>query len=430
MNRFSYLILFLLIGFTAQSQVLTVNTESDDACINESIWLKASGHNLYVWSDTVRLDTFIGDSVNFSAATAGNYAITVLGYTIFPADTDTLVLNITVNPNPTVTINSSANSANNFLCLGDTAILEALGNGLAAYAWSPAISTTDSTGQTTGVFPTSTVVYNLMVTDTNGCMATGTKQVKVQSSSPTLALASENSVICPGGSTEITATSNGLSFSWDNAATLNPSTGKVVVASPTTTTTYTVTATLNACTTLGSITIGVLDAPALTVSDNLNGAAICLDSFAVITTVCPECVSYIYTFPNSSVQTTNTSQVVSPNEPGQINILVSGVGGNNCKSDETVTINVDDCFNGTPFSVEELVASDIQMIQRSGIVEIIAPVAMNSVVLYDLLGSQVFEVNQLNANTTLVDVSTFSSGIYIMMVKSDNGDVTKKLYLN
>lgn len=430
MNRISYLILFLLIGFTAKSQVLTVNTESDDACVNESIWLKASGHNLYVWSDTVRLDTFVGDSVNFSSATAGNYAITVLGYTVFPADTDTLVLNITVNANPTVTINSSANSANNFLCLGDTATLEALGNGLVSYAWSPGITTTDSTGQTTGVFPTTTVVYDLMVTDTNGCMATGTKQVKVQASSPTLALASEDSVICPGGSTEITATSNGLNFSWDNASTLDPSTGKVVMASPTTTTTYTVTATLNACTTLGSITIGVLDAPALTVSDNLNGSSICLDSFAVITTVCPECVSYIYTFPNSSVQTTNTSQVVSPNQAGQIQILVSGVGGNSCKSSETVTINVDSCFNGTAFSVRELAASDVQMIQRSNTVEIIAPVSMSNVVLYDLLGSQVAGLNQLNSNTALVDVSALSSGIYIMVVKSDNGDITKKLYLN
>jgi hypothetical protein len=430
MNRISYLILFLLIGFTAQSQVLTVNTESDDACVNESIWLKASGHNLYVWSDTVRLDTVIGDSVNFSASTAGNYAITVLGYTVFPADTDTLVLNITVHSNPSVIINSSANSANNFLCLGDTATLEALGNGLASYAWSPGISTTDSTGQITGVFPTSTVSYELMVTDTNGCTATGIKQVKVQANSPSLDLSSEDSVICPGGSTEITATSNGLSFSWDNASTLNMNTGKIVEASPITSTIYNVTATLNACNTFGSITVGVLDSPAMTVTESTNGASICLDSFSVITAICAECVSYIYTFPNSSVQTTNTSKVVSPNQAGQIDIIVSGVGENSCKTIETVTINVDSCFNGTAFSVEELSASDIQMIQRSNTVEVLAPVAMNSIALYDLLGSQVIELSQLNTNSTLVDVSALSSGIYIMVVRSDNGNVTKKLYLN
>jgi hypothetical protein len=430
MNRISYLILFLLIGFTAKSQVLTVTTESNEACINESIWLKASGHNLYVWSDTVRLDTYLSDSVNFSAPTAGTYSITVLGYTIFPADTDTVAFNITVNPNPTVTINSSANAANNFICIGDTATLQALGNGLSAFAWSPAISTTDSAGQSTGVYPALTTSYVVTVTDTNGCSNTGTKQVKVNLNPPSVAIDVSTSIICPGGQTTLIANGNGLQFAWDNASTLNVSNAKTVIASPTTTTTYSVTATLNACNTVATTTIEVQDAPLMTVTESTNGASICLDSFATITTVCDSCDYYIYNFPNSTVQTTNATQIVSPNVVGAVNIIVNGVGGNGCRAIENVTINVDDCFNGTPFAVQELTAADLVLVQRNQQIQVSTPVRINAVDVYNILGSRVASIAGVASNSASIDASSLSSGIYIVMVKSENGEVTKKLYLN
>lgn len=430
MNRIIYAFLFVLISVAAKSQTLAVSTQSNDACINQSIWLKASGHDLYVWSDSVRLDTIIGDSVNFSSAVSGNYSITVLGYTVFPADTDTMSVTITVHGNPAITINSSANSANNFICLGDTAILDALGNNLVSYAWSPAISTTDSMAQSTGVFPTSNVTYTVTVTDVYGCQNTSSKQVKVNPTSPSITMEVANSVICPGGSTKIVAQGNGLQFEWTPAASLNVSNAKEVIASPMTTTTYQVTATLNACKTVASTTVNVLDAPNLTVSESTNGASICLDSTAIITAVCPDCIYYVYNFPNSSVQTTSTTQVVSPNIPGAIDILVQGIGENTCKSVETVTINVSDCFNGTPFSIEELTAADIQVAKKGSRLNVVAPVELTAVEVYNLLGEMVINVKAINKSSVSLDASTFGAGVYVVMVKSDLGNVAKKVYLN
>ncbi|MDP4964514.1 MAG: T9SS type A sorting domain-containing protein, partial [Salibacteraceae bacterium] len=226
------------------------------------------------------------------------------------------------------------------------------------------------------------------------------------------------------------ANGNGLQFAWDNASTLNVSNAKTVIASPTTTTTYSVTATLNACNTVATTTIEVQDAPLMTVTESTNGAAICLDSFATINTVCDSCDYYIYNFPNSTVQTTNATQIVSPNVVGAVNIIVNGVGGNGCRAIENVTINVDDCFNGTPFAVQELTAADLVLVQRNQQIQVSTPVRINAVDVYNILGSRVASIAGVASNSASIDASSLSSGIYIVMVKSENGEVTKKLYLN
>jgi len=168
----------------------------------------------------------------------------------------------------------------------------------------------------------------------------------------------------------------------------------------------------------------------MTVTESTNGALICLDSFATITTVCNSCDYYIYNFPNSTLQTSSTSQVVSPNIVGAVNIIVNGVGGNGCRAIETVVINVDSCYIGTPFSVKELTAADLVLVQRNQQIQVSAPATINAVEVYNLLGARVASITGVSSSSTSIDASSLSTGIYIVMVKSENGEVTKKLYLN
>lgn len=431
MNRISYLILFLLLSVSATAQV-TVTTEANEACSGETVWFKASGaYQLFIWSDTNNLDTIVGDSVNFTA-TAGTYNITVLGYSVFPLDTDTVSFTYTVNALPSVNINSSANAANNFICLGDTATLTADDLGFDAYAWSPGLMTTDSTAAETMVFPSMTQTFSLMVTDSNGCSATATRQVKVNATIPGISIESPTNTLCPGQSVNLTGVSNfstSTTFEWAADASLNTNTGANVVATPTTTTTYTVTGTYNACTKSASKTITVLEAPTMSVTESSNGSSVCLDETVTIETTCALCDYYVYHFPNSTLQTTATTQTVSPNNVGAVNITITGYAENGCFDGDVVTINVDDCYVGTPFSVEELTADDVTITRNGGIISVAAPVALSQVRIYSILGEEVANASGIDAQQVNVNASELASGLYVIMVQTESAEITKKLYL-
>jgi len=116
--------------------------------------------------------------------------------------------------------------------------------------------TTGTTGVATGL--PAGYLY-LTVRDTNGCVRQGT--VTVLPSYNLSLVMDNNTTICQGTSKQITINSNAASYLWSPATGLSSDTAKNPVASPTTTTTYTLEATLGVCTETGSLSIEVLPAP-------------------------------------------------------------------------------------------------------------------------------------------------------------------------
>lgn len=104
--------------------------------------------------------------------------------------------------------------------------------------------------------------YNVQVKDAAGC--TANQQVVLSFSSNLTMSADEQTSVCYGGSYTPNFTSNGASFSWSpatgvsNPNILNP------VLSPTSTTTYTVTATLGTCTLQRTVVVTIF--PGVTVN--------------------------------------------------------------------------------------------------------------------------------------------------------------------
>jgi len=429
MTRISYLIMFLLLTVGAKAQV-TVMASDTETCANTSVWIKASGADVYSWTPTAHLDTAGGDSVNFSA-TAGTYTITVYGTDTTLSSTDTVAVTIVVNPKPTVTIASSAATDNDFICIGGSAVLTATGSAaIVTYAWSPAGTLSASDTSVVTATPTSNTTYTLIVTDTNGCTNTQTKQVKVNPSPPSLVLTASDTSICPGQSASLTANGTGRAFTWAPAGSLSGTTTQTVTATPTVTTTYTVTATTNACKTIKSLEIIVLSAPAMSYSQSSGGNAICLDEEDEVTVTCAECLYYLWKFPNSSLQTTSTMQAVSPNSPGAIPVYVSGFGPNGCKTTLTVTVNVDSCFVGTPFGIAEVDPNAIKVVQKGAMVTVSSGAVLQSVTIYNLLGDQV--LNRTNPGKTSVSLngSDLPAGVYVVVAKTDVDKVVKKVYLD
>lgn len=125
----------------------------------------------YSWGPA---SSIIGSTTNQSAVanptTNTSYTITVTDANgCVSADT----INVTVNPG----LNLTSSTPDDTLCLGESTFLNAVGG--VAYAWSPNIGLSSTTGATVNATPTNTTQYTVTGTDANGCTATSTITVVV-----------------------------------------------------------------------------------------------------------------------------------------------------------------------------------------------------------------------------------------------------------
>ena len=129
------------------------------------------------------------------------------------------------------------------------------------YAWSPAteLSATNIASPTTTA--TSDRTYTVTVTDASGCSATDQVFVDVTSAA---ASASQDVSVCLGSGVGISA-SGGTSYAWSPATGLSATNISNPVASPSVTTVYTVTVTINGCTDTDQVTVTVDPLPTASV---------------------------------------------------------------------------------------------------------------------------------------------------------------------
>lgn len=430
MRRFT-LLLVLLISFGAAKAQLTVTIQDSIICAGDTVWVKASGMDTYEWTPDTKLDTNMGDSVNFqTGSTEGNntFSVSVIGYDTIAMDTDTVVFTIQVTSLPIINVISSTDPDNGFLCLGSTATLTASGSAsIESYLWAPDSTLDNDSTQIVMATPTGATLYSVLATDTNGCSRMATEQVNVNIAKPIIGLVSNNLELCPRQTTVLSASAASATFSWTPSGTLSSSTGSPVTASPTTTTTYTVTARANGCDTSRSITVEVLPIPAMTVSQNPT-TAICLDGEVFMNVDCDDCTSYEWIFPGSILQTTFDTITVSPNTPGANEIELLGFGDNGCSAQEFITVQVDSCFNGTPFGIADLENLQSQAYNSGNQVVIKGATVIDAVDVYSLTGQKVVSQTPA-AKQSSFDVSTFQSGLYIVLVKSGSATESHKVLI-
>ena len=141
------------------------------------------------------------------------------------------------------------------VCIGENVELSAMTEGM-NFSWSPEIGLDDATSATPIATITENTTYTLMVEDENGCTATASVTLSVYEL-PQPSVSAWNETICAGSSTQLVAVEpNGSSFSWSPTDGLNDATINSPTASPTETTTYTVTATtMQGCVSSAEITI-------------------------------------------------------------------------------------------------------------------------------------------------------------------------------
>ncbi|MFN4234247.1 MAG: PKD domain-containing protein [Bacteroidia bacterium] len=310
---------------------LSVTPNSPSICVGSNTTLTASGASTYTWAPTTGLSSGSGSSVTASPANTTTYTITG---TDVNGCTNTTSVTVTVNSLPNVT----ANAAPATICSGTTTTLTA--NGAVMYSWTPSGSLSSSSGSTVTGQPMSTTTYTVTGTDANGCVNTSTVTVTVNPS-PTISTTASPSTICMGGVSILTA-SGGATYTWSPATGLSSTTGASVNASPSVTTTYTVTGTtVGGCSGTATVTVNVY--PVISVTA-LGSGAICAGNSTSLTAIASGGNGgpyyYLWTPATGLNTTTSATVTASPTVTTTYTVTVT----DNCGSPQgtaqvTVTVN-------------------------------------------------------------------------------------------
>lgn len=128
------------------------------------------------------------------------------------------------------------------ICNGDRLQLQAVGNG--NFSWTPLSAIINENTANPTVNPSTTTKYFVLLDD-NGCTNRDTVQVRVVNFVSLQARG--DTTICAGDSVSLTATGNGLQYSWTPATTISNPAMANTMARPNATTTYQVTAFIGGC---------------------------------------------------------------------------------------------------------------------------------------------------------------------------------------
>lgn len=328
---------FWIADFTVTSACAPIDagTISGDnsLCVGEVTTLTTNGDMGGTWSSS---DEDVATVDNTGEVTALMEGPTIIKYKVFGAMScpdDSATFNLTVNPNPSASVNITETSGiangDGVICNGASVTLTASGG--TSYLW--------DNGITNGVAfsPVDTTTYNVTVTDANGCSATESETINVNSL-PTASISivessgnsSNDGILCSGSS--VTLSGGGANtYIWNNMVTNG------VSFIPGGTTVYTVTATdNNGCSDTETATIFVNSLPTATISKsetsgNINNDGI-ICSGASVTLSGGGASTYSW---NNGV-----TNAVSFTPGGTTTYTVTATDINGCKDTEIVTITV------------------------------------------------------------------------------------------
>ena len=352
-------------------------------------------------------------TLNITGATTSMSGYTyycIIGNGMTSSDT----VKLTVSPGPAVIATSSPNE----ICIGSNVSLSA--TGASTYTWLPSTGVSCNTCSVTTGTPTASTTYSVVGKDSIGC--TDTTNVAVKVDTMPVAVVGGTQKMCEGGYAMLSA-SGGSSYSWSPSATLNQDSIADPAATPGSSTTYVVTIFNGAC--------SVKDSEQVIVNPNPTGVTasgattILIGNSAPISGSGPLGDSYMW-IPTSSLSCDNCPDpVASPTTTTTYTLFV--IDSNGCKTDDTVTIHVEDIcgevFVPGAFSPDGDGHNDILYVRGNCIKEL-------DFIVYDRWGNKVFESNNRNIgwdgryNGQAMNVGVY--GYYVEATLDDGTKVQKK----
>lgn len=228
-----------------QLPTIIVTASSPTMCMNSfngspnSITFTASGASTYTWggfsgmsSNSTNGNTMIGTSILQSATASG----TVLGFD--GSCYNVASFNVAGIPNPIIAATSAS------MCEGTSVMISA--SGATNYTWSPAANLSSSTGASVTASPNTTSVFNVFG-NVGGCNSSTESSTVTVVQNPILMISPVTPTICEGASIGLTAF-GAVDYTWTPSNTLSSPNGNFVIASPLTTTNYTLIGSAATCT--------------------------------------------------------------------------------------------------------------------------------------------------------------------------------------
>lgn len=233
-------------------QLAVPNAGPDAALCNgqASIQLNASGGDTYLWSPATGLNNPNIANPIASPNTTTTYIVTVGVNGCTKTRGDSMIL--TVRTLPTITTTNDT-----IICNLDT--LQITSSGTGNFVWTPNYNISNTNVANPLVSPDVPTLYRVRLTDSFGCYRDDSVFVDVRT---TVALnAGTDTTICQTDTIQLKTVSDGLYYQWTPFTYLNDATVKNPLATPLTTTTYTVVSSIGKCSNTDDITITVVPYP-------------------------------------------------------------------------------------------------------------------------------------------------------------------------
>jgi len=294
--------------------VLSISPSSASVCPGQTKSFFASGANSYTWLPAQNYTVSSPNSIVASPLLSSFYSVIGNSNGCNSAIKNAVLV---ILPVPQVSINPGTAT----VCAGSSATLSIAGNA-SSYQWSPALGLSSTTG--TNVVSTlfTTQEYTVLAT-MNTCtnMALATVSAIVI---PVITASTKQPTICSGASTNLNVI-GATTYNWFPAGDLNFSSGNAVIASPNSSTTYTVHGYNGICTGSTSIYVHTVKRPDMNIVAPYS--EVCLGQSVPINVKGAQ--SYVWSPRNGIVNSAGDSLiVVAP----QVNTNYSVVGANSVGS--------------------------------------------------------------------------------------------------
>ena len=302
-----------------------------------------SGSNSYTFTDSLSgvityhwnfgdpssgtADTSSQQNPTHTFSSQGNFTVTLIISNPCGSDTFTHVM---VSNNTPVTINAGPDVT---LCPGDSVLLTASGapNG-STYLWTPSAGLGCTTCAATHASPAATTTYIVTATAPSGCSDKDT--VIVTLSNQIVAWAQPDTAVCPGQSVQLLS-GGGATYHWVPAGGLSNPNIPNPIATPASTTSYTVTVSSGTCApSSATATVTVLPLPTLDAGPD---AVIQLGSSTQLQLLTSG-VSFNWSPSTGLSDPTSSSPLASP--MNTTTYIVTTTDANGCISSDSVTVFV------------------------------------------------------------------------------------------
>ena len=384
---------------------LPVVTVSSTAviCEGQSTQLTASGATSYVWSPSTGLSN--PNIANPVASPTTTTTYSVIGTDANGCESVEKTVLVTVKEKPSGSVAQSEIA----ICTGQSAQLQASGG--VSYSWTGSNLTNNSIANPIAT-PTSTTVYTVTITGSNGC--TDTKQVIVTVNGLPTANAGNNTQICVGGSVALSGSGAGIggTYSWSPTIGLNNPNVQNPTASPTSTTDYVLTVTnANGCTDTDDVRVTVVTPAALTISaDNVvqTSVDLCKGQSSVLRALMSGAVSYSWTPITNISNPIIQNPTITPTQNTTYSVTVTD--GNGCERTESISVVVNDLPAGdVSFASVDICKDESVQLQAFG------------GTTYSWTGS-----NLSNPNIANPVVTPISTSVYEVTIGNEAGCTVKK----